>query len=135
MNEINKINLSEQTRFRLNEITGTENYFHHEINKRKLCIKKLSKYVIAFDNIDKILIVFKCNKWWSIHHFFYKHCGRTSWKSKCKFLSFSLTTGMIGKLLNITRNKRKSTIKFFCWLKVNSIAFIVLKHFSITSTD
>ena len=57
MNEINKINLSEQTKYRLSEITETENYFHQEINQRKLCIKKSSKYVTAFDYIEKILIV------------------------------------------------------------------------------
>ena len=57
MNEINKTNLSEQTKFRLSEIIGIENYFHQEINQRKSCSKKLSKYVAAFDYIDKILIV------------------------------------------------------------------------------
>ena len=57
MNEINKTNLSEQTKFRLSEIIGIENYFHQEINQRKSCSKKLCKYVAAFDYIDKILIV------------------------------------------------------------------------------
>ena len=54
MNEINKINLSEQTKFRLSEIIGIENYFHQEINQRKSCIEKLDKYVTAFDYIDNI---------------------------------------------------------------------------------
>ena len=57
MNEINKTNLSEQTKFRLSEIIGIENYFHEEINQRKSCSKKLSKYVTTFDYIDNILIV------------------------------------------------------------------------------
>ena len=57
MNEINKINLSEQTKFRLSEIIGIENYFHQEINQRKSYSKKLSKYITAFDYIDKIFIV------------------------------------------------------------------------------
>ena len=57
MNEINKINLSEQTKFRLSEIIGIENYFHQEINQRKSYSKKLSKYVTAFDYIEKVLIV------------------------------------------------------------------------------
>ena len=57
MNEINKINLSEQTKFRLSEMIGIENYFHQKINQRKSCSKKLSKYVAAFDFIAKILIV------------------------------------------------------------------------------
>ena len=57
MNEIKKINLSEQTKFRLSEIIGIENYFHQEINQRKSCSKKLSKYVAVFDYIDQALIV------------------------------------------------------------------------------
>ena len=57
MNEINKTNLPGLTKFRLNEIIGMENYFHEEVNQRKSCSKKLSKYVTAFDYIDKILIV------------------------------------------------------------------------------
>ena len=57
MNEIKEINLSEQTKYRLSEIIGIENYFHQEINQRKSCSKKLSKYLTAVDYIDKILIV------------------------------------------------------------------------------
>ena len=57
MNEINKINLSEQTESQLSQIIGIKDYFHLEINQRKSCSKKLSKYVTAFDYIDKILIV------------------------------------------------------------------------------
>ena len=47
----------DQTKFRLNDLTKIENYFNWEINQRKLCIKKSSKYVTAFDYIHKILIV------------------------------------------------------------------------------
>ena len=55
--EINKTNLSGQTKFRLSEITRIENYFHEGINQRKICIKKLSIYTTTFDCIDNILIV------------------------------------------------------------------------------
>ena len=55
--EINKTNLSGQTKFRLSEITRIENYFHQGINQRKICIKKLSIYTTTFDYIDSILIV------------------------------------------------------------------------------
>ena len=54
---IDKTVLSEQTKFRLSEIIGIENYFYQEINQRKSCSKKLSKYVAVFDYIDKALIV------------------------------------------------------------------------------
>ena len=57
MNEIDKTNLTDQTKSRLNEISMIENYFNQEIYHRKFCGKKLSKYVAAFDYIDKVLIV------------------------------------------------------------------------------
>ena len=57
MNEIDKTNLTDQRKFRLNKISRIESYFNSEINQRKLFSKKLSKYVTVFDYIDKILIV------------------------------------------------------------------------------
>ena len=59
MDEINKTNLSEQTKFRLSKIIEIENYFHQEINQSKSCIKKLVKYVTPFDYIDKVLILLR----------------------------------------------------------------------------
>ena len=50
-------NLTEQTKFRLDKISEIENYFYKEIIQKKSCSKKLSKYVAAFDYIDKVLIV------------------------------------------------------------------------------
>ena len=62
MNEINsietidRINLTDQTKFRLNEISKIENCFNQQIKERKLNSKRLNKYLAAFDYIDKILI-------------------------------------------------------------------------------
>ena len=39
---IDKTDLSEQTRFRLDEISQIENYFTEEINQIKLCSQKLN---------------------------------------------------------------------------------------------
>ena len=44
MDKINKINLSEQAKFRLDEMSKTENYFIEEINQIKLYSQKLNKY-------------------------------------------------------------------------------------------
>ena len=49
--------MPEQTKFRLSKIIRIETYFHQEINQRKSCSKKLSKYVTAIGYIDNILIV------------------------------------------------------------------------------
>ena len=54
---IDKTNLTNQRKLQLDEISKIENYFIEEINPRKSCSKKLSKYVAAFDYIDKVLIV------------------------------------------------------------------------------
>ena len=58
MNELNKVNLSEQTEFWLDEISKIENYFIEEINQRKSYSKKLNKYVTAFVYIGNVLIAF-----------------------------------------------------------------------------
>ena len=67
MNECNSIRaivktiLSEQTKFRLSEITGIENYFHQEINRKKSSSKKLNKcYSFSLQRQD--FICFKCSK-------------------------------------------------------------------------
>ena len=118
---IDKTNLSEQAKF--SEIIGIENCFHQEINQRKSCSKKLSKYVTAFDYIDKILIVLSAtSSGVSIISFTSIIGAPVGIASASLTLFFSLTTGIVKKLLNITRKKRKSMIKFLCWLKVNSIA-------------
>ena len=44
-------NLSDQKKFRLNEINEIKDYFNSEMSK------KLSKYIAAFDYFDKTLIV------------------------------------------------------------------------------
>ena len=54
---VDEINLSEQTKFQLDEISKIENYFYQEINQRKSCSRKLNKYVAVFDYIDQALIV------------------------------------------------------------------------------
>ena len=54
---LNAIPLSDQTKFRLNEINKIKDHFNSEIQARKTMSKKLSKYIAAFDHIDKTLIV------------------------------------------------------------------------------
>ena len=57
MDEIDKTKLSDQTKIRLDEIKKIKDYFHEEINQRKLSSKKLNKYVTTFNYIDKSLTV------------------------------------------------------------------------------
>ena len=96
MNGINKINLSEQTKFRLSEVIGIQNYFHQEINQRKSCSKKLNKYVTTFDYIDKILIALSAtSSGVSIISFTSFVEASVEIKSASLTLIFSLTTGIV----------------------------------------
>ena len=123
---IGKTDLPEQTKFRLDEISKIENYFIEEINQRKSCSQKLNKYVTTFDYIDKILIVLSATTGGVSIISFTSVIGAPVGIASAIFtLIFSLTTGIVKKLLNITRKKRKSMIKFLFLLKVNLVA---LKH-------
>ena len=115
---IDKTILSVQTKFRLSEIIGIENYFYQEINQRKSCSKKLNKYVTVFDYIDKILIVLSArSSGVSIISFTSIAGAPIGIVSASLTLIFSLTTGIVKKLLNITRNKRKKHDKIFMMAK------------------
>ena len=106
--EIDKAKLTEQTKIRLDIISEIENYFNQEINQRKLCSKKLSKYVAAFDYIDKVLIVLVATNGGVSIISFSSVVGAPIRIASASFtLFFSLTTGIIKKFLSITRNKKK----------------------------
>ena len=108
MDEINKINLSEPTKFRLGEISKSENYFIEEINQRKSCSQKSNKYVTAFDYIDKVLIALSATSYGVSIISFTSIIGAPVGIASASFtLIFSLTAGIVKKLLNITRKKKE----------------------------
>ena len=131
MNEINKTKLSDQTKFRLYEIKKIENYFIDEINQRKSYSKKLSKYVTAFDYIDKILIVLSATTGGVSIFSFTSVIGAPVGIASASFtLVFSLTTGIIKKLLSTTRKKKKKhdQILMLAESKSNSIETLISQH-------
>ena len=118
MDQINKIKLSEQTKFRLDEISKSENYFIEEINQRKSYSQKLNKYITAFDYIDKILIVLSVTTGGVSIISFTSVIGAPVGIVSASFtLIFSLATGIIKELLDITRKKRKKHYKILMLAK------------------
>ena len=115
---IDRTDLSEQTKFPLEEISKIENYFHEEVNQRKSCSKKLGIYVAPFDYIDMILIVLSATAGGVVICSFTSNVGASVGIASASFtLIFSLTTGIIKKLLNITRNKKKKHDKILMLAK------------------
>ena len=108
MHEIDKTKLPDQTKFRLYEIKEIENYFINEINLQKSCSKKLNKYITTFDYIDKILITLSATtRGISIISFTSVIGAPVGIASATFTLIFSLSTGIIKKLLNITRKEKE----------------------------
>ena len=125
--EIDRPTLTDQIKYRLNEITKIENYFNQEINQKKPCIKKLSKYVTTFDYIDKVLVVLSVTSDGISIISLTSVVGAPVGKASASFtLIFSLTTGIIKKLLSITRNrKKKHKILMLAKGKLNRIETLV----------
>ena len=121
------IPLSDQKKFRLNEINKIKEYFNSEIQERKTMSKKISKYIAAFDYIDKILIALSAKS---------AGIGILSFTSAIEVpagsgssiftLIFSLSTGIIKKLLKITRKKKKhNKILMLSRSKLNGIETLI----------
>ena len=130
MDEIDKTKLSDQTKFRLDEIKKIETYFHEEINQRKLYCKKLNKYVTTFNYIDKVLIVLNATTGGVCIISHATVVGAPVGIASAGFtILFSLATGITKKLLKTTRNKKKKHDKILMLAKskLNSIESLVSK--------
>ena len=124
---IDKTNLTNQTKFWLDEISKIENYFIEETNQRKPCSKKLSKYVAVFDYIHKILIVLSGTTGGVSICLFTSIVGASVGIASASFtLIFSLITRKTKNLLNITRKRKQKYDKIIMLTKskLNSIATI-----------
>ena len=130
MNEIDKTSLPDQTKFRLNEINKIENYFCSGINQIKLCSNKLSKYISAFNYIDKILIVLNATTRGVCIISHETVIGAPVGIASAGFTTvFSLATGIMKKLLKTAKNEKKKHDKMLMLAKskLNSIATLVLQ--------
>ena len=102
------LELNDLTKFRLDEINKIKDYLNAEIKERKDIVKKISKYIVAFDYADKLFITLSAS------------FGALSIVSHATVVGipvgiagasltviFTVMTGVVKKLLNITRKKKK----------------------------
>ena len=118
------IPISDQQQFRLNKINEIKYYFVAEIKERELMSKRLSKYIASFDYFDKSLIALSVTTGSiSIASFATVIGARVGMVSASFSLAFSISTGIIKKLLKTTRNKKKkhNKIVMLARSKLNSI--------------
>ena len=96
------------TKFRLDEINKIKDYLNVEIKERKDIVKKISKYIVAFDYADKLFITLSA---------LFGTLSIVSHKTVVGIpvgiagasltVIFTVTTGAVKKILNITRKKKK----------------------------
>ena len=138
-NEISE--LKDLTKYRLDEINKIKDYFNAEIKERKDIIKKISKYIVAFDYADKLFITLSAS------------FGNLSIASHATVvgipigiagasltLILTIATRVVKKLLNITRKKKKKHNKIITLArsKLNIIENLVspaLIDFEITHEE
>ena len=101
--------------FRLNKISEVRDYFIGEIKERELMSKRLSKYIASFGYFDKSLIVLSVTTGSIYIASFATVIEAPVEIASASFsLAFSISTGIVKKLLKQQEIKRKSIIKLLC---------------------
>ena len=108
-NRVNEIReLKDLTKYRLDEINKIKDYFNAEIKERKDIVKKISKYIVAFDYSDKLFITLSASfGTFSIASYATVVGIPVGIAGASLTLIFTITTGVVKTLLNITRKKKK----------------------------
>ena len=138
-NEISE--LKDLTKYRLDEINKIKDYLNSEIKERKDIYKKINKYIVAFDYADKLNITLSAS---------FGTLSITSYETVLGIpagiagasltLIFTVTTGVVKTLLNITRKKKKKHNKIIALArsKLNIIENLIsqaLIDFEITQEE
>ena len=124
--DLTTLSLNDQTKLRLNKINKIKDYFEFEIKEREAATKTLSKYTAALDYTDKALIVLSATSRGIIS--LTNAIGIPGGVVSASLtLVFSLTTGIIKKLLKEARKKKKkhSKIIMLAENKLNSIESLI----------
>ena len=117
MNNIIKLT-DTANKYRLDEINKIIDYFNNEIKERKDIIKKLNKYLVSFDYLDKIFIALSAS---------FGALSKASYASvvgtpagiagSSLTLIFTIGTGISKSLLNVTKKRKKKHNKIIVLAK------------------
>ena len=99
---------SNQQQFGLKKVNEIKDYFVADIKERKLMSKRLSKYIAFFYYFDKSLIVLSVTTSNISIASFETVIGAPAGMESASFsLAFSISAGIIKKLLKTTRNRKE----------------------------
>ena len=110
MNNVNK--------YRLDEINKIKDYFNNEIKERKGIIKKLNKYLVSFDYLDKIFIALSASfGTLSIASYASIVGAPAGIAGSSLTLIFTIATGISKSLLTVTKKRKKKHNKIIALAK------------------
>ena len=109
---LNNLELTDINKNRLNEINKIKDYFNNEINERKYIIKKLNKYIVSFDYLDKIFIALSASFGTLSIALYATVIGMPAGIAGASLtLIFTISTEINKSLLRVTKKRNKNTIK------------------------
>ena len=104
----NIIELTNVNKYRLDEINKIKDYFNNEIKERKDIIKKLNKYLISLDYLDKIFIALSASfGTLSIASYVSVVGTPVGIAGSSLTLIFTIGTGINKSLLKVTKKRKK----------------------------
>ena len=133
--------LKDLTKYRLDKVNNIKEYFNAEIKERKDIIKKISKYIVAFDYADKVFIILSASFGTLSIALYATVVGIPAGIAGASLtLIFTVTSGVVKTLLNITRQKKKKPNKVIALArsKLNIIENLIsqaLMDFEITHEE
>ena len=123
--EVNAVNganemseLNDLTKFILDEINKIKDYLNSESKERNDIIKKISKYIVAFEYADKRFITLSASfGTLSIASYAMVVGIPAGIAGASSTLIFTITTGVVKTFLNVTRKKKKKHNKIVALAK------------------
>ena len=113
---MNDLNLAEVDKY--SEINKIKEYFNKEINDRKDTIKKLNKYIVGFDYLDKIFITLSASfDTLSVASHATVIGIPAGIAGVSLILIFTISTGINKSLLQVTQKKKKKHDKIITLAK------------------
>ena len=114
----NVIELTDVNKYRLDEINKIRDYFNNEIKERKDIIKKLNKYLVSFDYLDKVLFTLSASfGTLSIASYASVVVIPAGITGASLTLVFTIGTGISKSLLKLTKKRKKKHNKIIVLAK------------------
>ena len=118
------LKMNTANKYRLDEINEIRDYFNNEIKERKDIIKKLNKYLVSFDYLDKIFITLSASFGTLSIASYASVVGIPAGITGASLtLVFTIGTGISKSLLKLTKKRKKRHNKIIALAK-NKIRLI-----------